>query len=70
VVQQGNETRNYSSIHDFLNSLVRTVSKIGHSKASVGEDIFVVIMNKLSQSGQKLPNCRDTGKRILMTTQV
>ncbi len=69
MVQQGNETRNYSSIHDFLNSLVRTVSEVGQSQASLGEDLFVVIANKLSQSGQKLPNCRNT-IRIVVTTQV
>jgi hypothetical protein len=70
VVQQGNETRNYSSIHDFLNSFVGTVSEVGQSPASIGENLFVVVMNKVSQSGKKLPDCRYTGRRILIATRV
>jgi hypothetical protein len=49
---------------------VGTVSEVGQSPASIGENIFVVVINKVSQSRKKLPDCRYTGRRLLVMTEV
>ena len=70
VIQQSNEPRDDSSVDNFLNSFVRAIGEIRQSPASVGENFFVVVVDKVGQGGKKLSNCRDTGRRILVTAQV
>jgi hypothetical protein len=70
VVQQSDKPRDDSGVDNFLNSFVRANGEVNQSPASFEKNIsVVVVVDKLGQGGKNLPDCMDTGWRIIVGTQ-
>jgi hypothetical protein len=70
VVQQSDQPRDDTGVDNLLNPFVRAIGEVRQGPASVSEDLFVVVVDQVGQCGKQLPDGRDTGRRILVTTQV
>jgi hypothetical protein len=66
VVQQSDKPRDDTGVNNFLNSFVRAIGEVRKSPASVGEDLFVVVVDQVGQGGKKLPDGRTLGGGLLL----
>jgi hypothetical protein len=60
------QVRDGSGVNNFLNSFVRAIGEVRKSPASVGEDLFVVVVDQVGQGGKKLPDGRTLGGGLLL----
>lgn len=70
VIKKGDETGDYAGINDFLNSLVRSICEVRQSPASVGQDLFVSVVDEMGEGGQELTDGWNAWGRILVAAQV